>query len=873
MGALGSLVVRIIGDNTQFNKSIAATQAQLNKSTKGLQTIAKSMTSVGDSMTKSVTVPIVAVGAALLKVGTEFDDAYDKIRINTGKTGDEFKSLQEDFKAVAKDSASSFDDISTAISELNTRLGLSGEPLQDMAKQMTNLARITKTDINTLIPFTTRVFGDWAIATEKQSESLDYMFKVSQNTGIGVDQLSEKVVYFGASLRQMGFDFETSAALIGKFEKEGVNAEVVLSSLRIALGRMADEGVTDTNEALNILIERIKNAGSTGEANSIAMETFGKKAGVDMASAIREGRFELDDLVESLNNSKDSINAAAAATNDWKEKLQKELHNAMVSLEPLANKVFDSVGRAADGTIPKIENLTSWFGNLDSGMQDGLLTWALLLAAIGPVLSILGRTTTGVIQLRNALLTMNASVTSFAATGSIMAKMLTGLASGLAQFGDKGVPAFSAFLEDMGLLKTASGDLQHIVNAMKGVNFANMLNASEAGNQTKELANRIQNIAQILSKSAPEIQSKAMALHAEWQNGNLTLAQYADKLADLIAIQNDTSDSTEKAKLIIEEKTKVLEEEGYTTEKATEQANEYAKSLGYATDETDNLGESTDETTQSVDDLIASLYQLYNLNQSVTEATWNYEDSLKNLTDVINNANSTEREKQEAIFGSQDALESLQIAMAKEYQDTETTIEKKKELQNEYIKTGIEAVNMGTMSETAFWNMANTFGVTKDNIISHADEIGIKLEGLGQIKVNPQVGLDTSDFDTKIARVNTVLSGVSATIAYISSRGFSSGGLVGFSQGALIDKIVSASKGINLPKFDNGGMLAVLHPPEVVLNGKEALQLVWNMATKPMQSEKSSNIVQNIYPQTSIDLTDQSNIRIIKQAVAEVFNK
>ncbi|GAG86548.1 unnamed protein product, partial [marine sediment metagenome] len=83
------------------------------------------------------------------------------------------------------------DEVSTAIAELNTRLGLSGKPLQAMAKQMLNLARITETDINAVIRTSTRLFGDWDVAVEDQAQTLDYLFKVSQSTGVGIDKLSD----------------------------------------------------------------------------------------------------------------------------------------------------------------------------------------------------------------------------------------------------------------------------------------------------------------------------------------------------------------------------------------------------------------------------------------------------------------------------------------------------------------------------------------------------------------------------------------------------------------------------------------------------------------------------------------------------------
>ncbi len=108
-------------------------------------------------MTKSVSVPIIAAGTGLVKLGDSFDKAVDKIRIGTGATGKVLEGLEEDFKNVYTSVDASMDDASTVIADLNTRTGLTGEGLQDLSIQMLQLAKITKEDINGLIPATTRM--------------------------------------------------------------------------------------------------------------------------------------------------------------------------------------------------------------------------------------------------------------------------------------------------------------------------------------------------------------------------------------------------------------------------------------------------------------------------------------------------------------------------------------------------------------------------------------------------------------------------------------------------------------------------------------------------------------------------------------------
>ncbi len=298
----------------------------------------------------------VALGAgfAAFKIGETFDEAFDQIRIQTGATGDELAGLQEDFKAVFAAVPTDAATASAAIAGLAQRLNLAGQPLQDLSAQFLELSRITGTDLEGNIESVTRAFGDWGIAVADQGATLDQLFRASQETGIGVDALGDSLVQFGAPLRQLGFDFETSAALIAQFEEEGVNAELVLGSLRIALGRMAKAG-EEPVETLGRVVEAIQNAGDAGEANTLALELFGAKAGPDMAAAIREGRFEIDELYATISGGSDTIKSATADTDDWRESLTILKNSALVGLEPVATAFFEGVGTAIKTVTPLVE--------------------------------------------------------------------------------------------------------------------------------------------------------------------------------------------------------------------------------------------------------------------------------------------------------------------------------------------------------------------------------------------------------------------------------------------------------------------------------------------------------------------------------------
>jgi hypothetical protein len=317
------------------------------------------------------------LGAGALKLAGEFDDAYDTIRVGTGKTGKSLAGLKKDFRGVVKDIPADFKDASVAVAELNRRTGQTGKPLQALAKRMLELTRLTGGDLSTNIQVTTRLFGDWGIKTADQSKTLDKLFRASQATGVGIDQLATSVVKFGAPLRQLGFSFDQSISLLAKFEKEGVNSSLVMSGMKIALGKLAKAG-KDPQKGFLDLTQRIKDAGSSAAANKIAIEAFGQRAGPDMAAAIREGRLSIKDLQKQISDGKDTILGAAKDAEDFGEKWKRTTNKIKLLAEPVVTKGLDILGTKigdlekflTKNLIPKLGGLKdAWNANRDAILE------------------------------------------------------------------------------------------------------------------------------------------------------------------------------------------------------------------------------------------------------------------------------------------------------------------------------------------------------------------------------------------------------------------------------------------------------------------------------------------------------------------------
>ena len=287
---------------------------------------------------------VVEAGKYLKDLGSQFDEAADAIRIGTGATGDALDGLLDDFDEVYKSVPTTMEDASKAIADYNTRLGLTGPQLQEISKQALQVSDMLGDDLGGVIEESSQAFQQWNIDADNMGGAMDYIFKVSQSTGMGFTDLMSNMQKFGPQLQEMGYSFETASALMGQLDKAGVNTEEVLSAMKRSVGALAKEGIS-ASDGLAMYYEQIKNAGTAAEAASIASEIFGTKAGSTMAAAIRDGTLAVGDLTESLLENGETIAGAAEDTYDFAERLQIMKQGLEVALKPMANTVFDGLNK------------------------------------------------------------------------------------------------------------------------------------------------------------------------------------------------------------------------------------------------------------------------------------------------------------------------------------------------------------------------------------------------------------------------------------------------------------------------------------------------------------------------------------------------
>lgn len=355
--ANGKTMQAVVNLAGSIDPSLGKAIEQAQKKISGLNVKALAVGAAVGGIAVATGKAVVEAGKYMKDLGASFDDAADAIRIGTGATGDALDGLLDDFDAVYKSVPTTMEDASKAIADYNTRLGLTGPQLQEISKQAIQVSDMLGDDLGGVIEESSQAFQQWKIDADDMGGAMDYIFKVSQSTGMGFTDLMADMQKFGPQLQEMGYSFETASTLIGQLDKAGVNTDEVLGAMKKSVAALAKEGIS-ASDGLAMYYEKIKNAGTAAEAASIASEIFGTRAGSTMAAAIRDGSLAVADLTAELQENGETIAGAADDTYDFAERLQVMKQGLEVALKPMANTVFDGLNKFMPTLQKLMEQIT-----------------------------------------------------------------------------------------------------------------------------------------------------------------------------------------------------------------------------------------------------------------------------------------------------------------------------------------------------------------------------------------------------------------------------------------------------------------------------------------------------------------------------------
>ncbi|MGX7906640.1 aggregation-promoting factor C-terminal-like domain-containing protein [Corynebacterium propinquum] len=314
---------------------------------------------------------VVAGGGALFALGDEYHKVGASIQIATGASGDALAGLEDSARSLAENVPVDFQTAADAIGTLNTYTGASGESLDRLSQQVLQASHMLGEDGVANAQAFGQALNQWSMDADEGAETMDGLFRITQDYGIGMQPLIGGLNQYSAALQNAGYSMEDAAILMGSLDKAGVPAAQAMGGLSKAFSNWTKEG-KDAKAELGDLVERLKNAEEGSSEFAEATEIFGARSAPTLINAIKNGSFVLEDFDEALGDTSGLIAKTALETQSFGDVFQMFRSRVKNAFEPVATAIYDSA-------LPALAEFGDIVTEVISGAGDVLLnlgTWA-----------------------------------------------------------------------------------------------------------------------------------------------------------------------------------------------------------------------------------------------------------------------------------------------------------------------------------------------------------------------------------------------------------------------------------------------------------------------------------------------------------------
>ncbi|MGR9546533.1 phage tail tape measure protein [Priestia megaterium] len=288
-------------------------------------------------------------------------------------------------------------------------LGQAGFKTNDIlasTEGMLNLAAAGGLELGNAADIASNILTGFGLSASDAGHTADVLAYAAANSNTNVQQLGDAMKYLAPTAKSLGWNLEDSTAAVMALSDAGIQGEMAGAAFGTSLTRLANptkamRGVMD-NLGLSFFdaqgkmkplpqlmadLEKGTN-GMTQEQKAATLSTlFGAEAYKSWAVLLDKGSDGLAKNSQALTNADGSAKKMADTMNN---NLKGSWDGFKSAVEGVAISLYQQFQPALSAIVTKMTEVVRWFGNLDSSTQKTIATIALIAAAIGPVLLVLG---------------------------------------------------------------------------------------------------------------------------------------------------------------------------------------------------------------------------------------------------------------------------------------------------------------------------------------------------------------------------------------------------------------------------------------------------------------------------------------------------
>lgn len=432
--ALQREIVETEEELRRLQQEAATTNTALSKidvAGQKMETVGNSIAGAGKKM-MGVTTVIGGVGVAAVKTAADFDSAMSQVAAVSGATGKDFDALRNKAREMGAKTKFSATEAAEAMNYM-AMAGWKTEDMLDGIEGVMNLAAASGEDLVATSDIVTDALTAFGLSAKDSGHFADILAAASSNANTNVSMMGETFKYCAPIAGALGFSAEDTAEAIGLMANAGIKSSQAGTALRTIMNNLAGDvkisgkaigdvtiATTNADSSMRDLSDILADCRSAfgnlteSEKAQAAESLVGKNAMSGFLALMNAGEDDIAKLSSAIDNCDGSAEKMAMTMQD---NLAGQLTILKSQLQELAISFGDILMPAIRSIVSKLQGFVDKLNGMDEGTKRTIVTIALLVASIGPLLVIIGTAISkigvamqGVVKLANCISKLKVSV-------------------------------------------------------------------------------------------------------------------------------------------------------------------------------------------------------------------------------------------------------------------------------------------------------------------------------------------------------------------------------------------------------------------------------------------------------------------------------